>query len=115
MAASGDQRRLVVEPKARLGAPSYLAAYMLGLVSHIGDSGVAGNQLRSSRRPDFLVVLVRFVACSNLLFLGSFRRFWRSHYRRRLVCGQETAVYLYSCKLQMRFNQSDLASYSARP
>ena len=31
---------------------------MLGLVGHIDDSGVAGNQLRSSRRPDFLAVLV---------------------------------------------------------
>ena len=35
---------------------SYLAAYMLGLACHIGDSSVAGNQLRSSRGLEFLAV-----------------------------------------------------------
>ena len=42
---------------------SYLAAYVLGLVlglvCHIGDSSVAGNQLRSSRMLEFLAVLVQ--------------------------------------------------------
>ena len=40
---------------------------MLGLVCHIGDSSVAGNQLRSSRRLDFLAVLVLLVPGTNLL------------------------------------------------
>ena len=34
---------------------------MLGLVCHIGDSGVAGNELRFSCILDFLAVLVLFV------------------------------------------------------
>ena len=49
---------------------SYLAAYalglVLGLVCHIGDSGVAGNQLRSSRVLEFLAVLVLLVPCTNI-------------------------------------------------
>ena len=40
------QLRLAGELKARPGASSNLAAYMLGLDCHIGDSGVAGPQLR---------------------------------------------------------------------
>ena len=39
-----------------------LAPYMLGLVCHLGDSGVAGNQLRCSRWLDFLAVLVLLVS-----------------------------------------------------
>ena len=54
---------------------SYLAAYMLGLVCHIGDSGVAGNQLRCSRMLEFLAVLILLVPCTNLLFLGPSRIF----------------------------------------
>ena len=42
---------------------SYLAAYMLGLVCHIGESGVAGNKLRSSCMPDFLAALVLLPPC----------------------------------------------------
>ena len=41
---------------------------VLSHVSHIGDSGVAGNQLRSSRMleyPVVLVVLVLLVLCTN--------------------------------------------------
>ena len=34
----------------------YLAAYMIGLVCHIGDSSVTGSKLRSSRRLEFLAV-----------------------------------------------------------
>ena len=63
---------------------SYLAAFILGLVCHIGDSGVAGNKLRSSCVLDFLAVLVLLVLCANLLFLGPFRIFWRRHPRRGL-------------------------------
>ena len=36
----------------------YLATYMPGLICHVGDSGVAGNKLRTSCRLDFLAVLV---------------------------------------------------------
>ena len=50
---------------------SYLAAYMLGLVCNIGDSSVAGNQLRSSCMPDVLAVLVLLVPCTNRI-LGPF-------------------------------------------
>ena len=59
---------------------------VLGLVCHIGDSSVAGNQLRSSRMLEFLAVLVLLVPCTNLLFFGPLRFFWRSHPRRELVC-----------------------------
>ena len=38
---------------------------MLGLVCHIGDSSVAGNQLRSSRMLEFLAVLVLLVPYIN--------------------------------------------------
>ena len=62
----------------------YLAAYVLGLVCHINDSSVAGNQLRSSCMPDFLAVLVLLVPWINR-FLGPFMIFWRSHPRRGLV------------------------------
>ena len=51
------QRRLSGEPKARPGL-FYLAAFMPGLVWHIGDLSVAGNQLHSSRRLEFLAVPV---------------------------------------------------------
>ena len=40
---------------------------MLGLVCHTGDSSVAGNQLRSSRRLDFLAVLALLVPCTSFL------------------------------------------------
>ena len=40
---------------------------VLGLVWHIGDSDVAGNQLRFSRMLEFLAVLVLLVPCTNLL------------------------------------------------
>ena len=86
MAASEVQRRLAGEPKARPGTPSYLAACMLGLVCHIGDSSAAGNHFRSSRMPGFLAVLAPHVPCINR-FLGPFRIFWRSHPRRGLVFG----------------------------
>ena len=49
MAASGAQRRLAGEPKARPDASSFLAAYIDGLVCHICDSGVAGDHLRPCR------------------------------------------------------------------
>ena len=49
IAASGE-RRLAGELKARPGASSYLAACMLGLVCHIVDLTVVGNQLRSLPR-----------------------------------------------------------------
>ena len=64
---------------------SYLAAGMLGLVCHILGMSVAGNQLRSSRRPDFRAVLVLLFPCANLLFRSPFRIFWHSHPRRGLV------------------------------
>ena len=58
---------------------SYLAAYVLGLVlglvCHIADSSVAGNQLRSSRMLEFLAVLVLLVLCANLVFFSPFRIF----------------------------------------
>ena len=54
---------------------SYLAAYVLGLVCHIGYSSVAGNQLRSSRMLELLAPLVLLVPCTNVLFLFSFRIF----------------------------------------
>ena len=57
---------------------------MLGLLGNPGDSGVAGNQLRSSRMRGFLAVLVLIIPCANR-FLGPFRVFWRSHPRRGLV------------------------------
>ena len=49
MASSGAQRRLAGESKPRPGASSYLAAYMLGLICHIGDSSVAGNHFDPCR------------------------------------------------------------------
>ena len=66
MAASGALRRLAGEPKARPGASSYLAAYMLGLVCITGDSSVAGDHLRSSRRLLSLAVLVYVFFCDLL-------------------------------------------------
>ena len=63
---------------------TYLAAYVLGLFCHIGDSSVAGNQLRSSRMTDVLAVLALLVPCINL-FLGPFRVLRRSHPRRGVV------------------------------
>ena len=68
------QRRLAGEPKAMPVAFSFLVAYFLGLVRHIRDSSVAGNQHRSSRILDFFVVLVLLVTCTNR-FLGPFRIF----------------------------------------
>ena len=41
---------------------SYLAAY--------GDSSVAGNQLRSSRMPEFLAVLVLHVPCTKIYYFS---------------------------------------------
>ena len=38
---------------------------VLGLVSHIGDSSVAGNQLRSSPLLEFLAALVLLVPCTS--------------------------------------------------
>ena len=66
---------------------AFVLGLVLGLVCHIGDSGVAGTLLRSSLIPDFLAVLVLLVPCTNLLLLllGPFRMFWRSHPRRVLV------------------------------
>ena len=79
-------RRLAGESKARPDASSYLAAYMLGLVCHIGGSGVTGNQLSSSRGLEFLAVLVLLVPCNNQAAISrSFQVFWRSHPRRGLV------------------------------
>ena len=46
-------------------AASRLAAYLLGLLCHRGDSGVAG----------FLAVLVLLVPCT-IRFLGPLRVFW---------------------------------------
>ena len=42
--------------------PTSLLTYELGLFCYPGDSGVAGNQLRSSRMLGFLAVLV---PCTN--------------------------------------------------
>ena len=81
----------------------YLAAYMLGLVCHIGDSGVAGNQLRSSCMPDFLAALVLFVPCINR-FLGPFMIFWRSHPRRGLV-------YVYFISFGCRGSYHDISAF----
>ena len=65
---------------------SYLAAYMLGLVCHIGDSSVAGNQLRSSRRLESLPFPCPPCPMyqSIYYFFGPFRIFWRSYPRRGL-------------------------------
>ena len=85
---------------------SYLAAYVsglvLGLVCHISDSSVAGNQLFSSRMLEFLAILVLLVPCTNLLFLGPLRIFWRSHPRRGLVrhVDKEALAYLFSIFLK---------------
>ena len=65
------QRRLAGEPKARLDLFSQ-AAYMLGLVCHIGDSSVAGNKLRSSRWLEFPAVLVLLVPCTNQSTISRF-------------------------------------------
>ena len=67
---------------------SYLAAYMAGLVCHFGDSSVAVNQLRSSCVLAFLAVLVLLVPCIDVMFLGTFGVFWRSHPHRGLELAQ---------------------------
>ena len=36
--------------EGKAGCFSYLAAYLLGLICHIGDSGVAGNKFRDFPR-----------------------------------------------------------------
>ena len=56
---------------------SYLAAYVLGLVlglvCHIGDSSVAGNQLRSSNMLEFFDVLI-IVPCTTSPVRGWLRQ-----------------------------------------
>ena len=44
----------------------YEIVYMLGLLCHPGDSGVAGNQTRSSRMLEFFAVLVLPAPCTYL-------------------------------------------------
>ena len=60
----------------------YQAACMLGLVCHILDSSAAANQLRSSHMLDSRFILVLLVPCTNLLYRGPIRIFWRRHPRR---------------------------------
>ena len=42
-----------------------MLGHVLGLVCHIGDSSAVGNQFRSSRMLEFLVVLVLLVPYTN--------------------------------------------------
>ena len=46
----GERGPLAGKPKVRPDASSYLAAYMLSLVCHVGDSVVTGKLLRSLPR-----------------------------------------------------------------
>ena len=75
---------------------SYLAAYVLGLVlglvCHIGDSSVAGNQLRSSRMLEFLAVLALLVPCTNqILDLDFMKKIKQEKKKQKKVGDKYTA------------------------